>query len=286
MQHILSRATPLSIGELRLHIKIFHDEVLNNFKTKEHEHPFYEFSFMNRGHCRYLVNEQSFLISSENKKIVFVPSTTPHIRGADDINGITLAHLSIEAASAPGRVILRKFRQELKKGNNGFQRTPELDNAIKQLRTIMEKRNSLWTERAENKLKEFFLIFFSTYFSEFFSGDIPVSIRQSNETIEQIVKTVDEMLNIHANALQHAQRIGLSERHISRLLKAEFGMPLGKYIVHKQMEAAKQMLTGAMNSVKDTAGTLGFVDTSHFCRVFRLHTGLTPKQYSRSTSEK
>ena len=159
---------------------------------------------------------------------------------------------------------------------------------MNQLRIIVEERNSLWAERGENKLKEFFLIFFSTYFPELFAGtgNIRIPAVQRNEMTEQIVKTVDEMLNTHANALQHARRIGLSERHISRLLNAEFGMPLGKYIVHKRVEAAKQMLSGNMNSVKDTAGALGFPDTSHFCRIFRLHTGFTPKQYALAASEK
>ena len=72
---------------------------------------------------------------------------------------------------------------------------------------------------------------------------------------------------------------GLSESYFSRLFKREVGMSVPEYITSKRIEAASNMLRYTDYSVLDIAEYLCFSSESYFIKVFREHTGLTPKAF-------
>lgn len=76
-----------------------------------------------------------------------------------------------------------------------------------------------------------------------------------------------------------ARQAGVHRARLSRAFRAHFGCSVGDY--HRQVriawaadEIARNTMTLAEISVR-----AGFADQSHFCRVFRRLTGLTPRQY-------
>lgn len=76
-----------------------------------------------------------------------------------------------------------------------------------------------------------------------------------------------------------ARGLGVSERHASRLLRAELGTPLPEYLAALRIERAKKLLATTQEPVTDVALETGWQSLSHFNAVFRRHVGATPTAY-------
>ncbi len=75
-----------------------------------------------------------------------------------------------------------------------------------------------------------------------------------------------------------ARAAGHGRFHTLRLFREAYGLPPHAYRTQLRVEMAKTLLARGA-SIADTAQETGFVDQSHFTRVFREHTGATPNQY-------
>lgn len=75
-----------------------------------------------------------------------------------------------------------------------------------------------------------------------------------------------------------AGKFGLDKYKFLRLFKHETGLTPNNYVILKRIEKSKALLqTG--NNLLDIAIETGFYDATHFCRVFRKITGITPVAY-------
>ena len=79
-----------------------------------------------------------------------------------------------------------------------------------------------------------------------------------------------------------ADYAGMSPTKLKRLFKQIFGNSIFSYYQEFRMKEAAMLLKNEKLSVADVGYKLGFTNLSHFSRVFKAHTGLNPKQYSRS----
>lgn len=70
----------------------------------------------------------------------------------------------------------------------------------------------------------------------------------------------------------------LSRYHLLRVFQAETGLPPHAYQNQLRVDLGKRLLADGM-PISQAAAEAGFVDQSHFTRVFRQYTGATPKQY-------
>ncbi len=73
----------------------------------------------------------------------------------------------------------------------------------------------------------------------------------------------------------------MSKYHLSHTFTRVHGVSIGKYILNKKIEESKLMLTESKTSVADIAESLGFDDTSYYCRVFKKSVGITPSAYRK-----
>jgi len=75
---------------------------------------------------------------------------------------------------------------------------------------------------------------------------------------------------------------GMSPTKLKYLFKQIFGNSIFSYYQTFRMKEAAFLLKEEKLSVSDVGYRLGFTNLSHFSRVFKEHTGMKPKQYSRS----
>jgi AraC family transcriptional regulator len=73
--------------------------------------------------------------------------------------------------------------------------------------------------------------------------------------------------------------VSMSPSHFTRVFKAAFGVAPYRFVMQQRIEGAKGMLKDAKLSTSDVSTALGFASQSHFVKVFRQFTGLSPKQY-------
>ena len=72
---------------------------------------------------------------------------------------------------------------------------------------------------------------------------------------------------------------GVSSRRFSDIFKASFNMTPNRYIVHRKVEYARELLRSGSLSVSEVAEICGFCDVYYFSRVFKAETGVPPKEW-------
>lgn len=76
-----------------------------------------------------------------------------------------------------------------------------------------------------------------------------------------------------------ADKACLSPSYFGDLIKKETGKTAQEYIQLKVIDRSKQYLLGTRQSISQIADILGFQYPQHFIRMFKKHTGYTPKEY-------
>ena len=79
-----------------------------------------------------------------------------------------------------------------------------------------------------------------------------------------------------------AREAGIHPDHLARAFRTRFGVPVGTYVRRLRLEWAMSRLDGTADPIGRIALGAGFADQSHFTRVFKRHTGLTPGEYRRA----
>ncbi|MFC3291290.1 helix-turn-helix domain-containing protein [Modicisalibacter luteus] len=99
------------------------------------------------------------------------------------------------------------------------------------------------------------------------------------------ISRVNEFINEHLDhcirTTELAALLGLSVSHFSHAFKQTTGMTPLMYVTARRVEAAERYMLCSTHPLSEIALTLGFCDQSHFCRVFRRETGLSPQTWRK-----
>ncbi|MBQ8850103.1 MAG: helix-turn-helix transcriptional regulator [Clostridia bacterium] len=77
-----------------------------------------------------------------------------------------------------------------------------------------------------------------------------------------------------------AEMSGMGETYYRSIFIAVFGVAPTRYIQQYRVDKAKELLIKSGGSVEDIAVSVGFANSSYFCKVFKSITGLTPSQFA------
>ncbi|WP_165972371.1 response regulator [Paenibacillus piri] len=106
---------------------------------------------------------------------------------------------------------------------------------------------------------------------------------QNNQTsIMHQVRTFIERHLLSDISLQSiADFVHLHPAYLSKIYKDESGECISDYICRLRMDKAAYLLTTSEDKVNDIAAQVGYVNPSHFIKVFRKHFSVTPNEYRR-----
>lgn len=108
---------------------------------------------------------------------------------------------------------------------------------------------------------------------QYYSGGL--SPHQLRHTIEYI----NDHLSIHLSLNVLAAMLGMSPYYFERLFKQSVGHTPHQYILHCRIEKAKQLLRTTQLSIMEIAFQVGCKNHSHFSKLFRKLTGMSPRTY-------
>lgn len=74
--------------------------------------------------------------------------------------------------------------------------------------------------------------------------------------------------------------------YVQRLFKQDLGHSIMEHLRMKRIDAAKEILSTSNVKISDLATLLHFSSTSHFARVFRQFTGVSPVEYKEQSHKK
>ena len=78
-----------------------------------------------------------------------------------------------------------------------------------------------------------------------------------------------------------ADHLYMSRSHLSTVFKKTYGLDLNKYIHQIKIDKAEDLLKDRSKTITQISGYLGYSSSSHFCRVFKQITGITPNEFRR-----
>lgn len=76
-----------------------------------------------------------------------------------------------------------------------------------------------------------------------------------------------------------AEHININKSYFSFLFKKEIGVNFWDYLTNLKLSKAKELLTETNLKSYEIAGMVGYRNASHFGKVFKEHTGLTPSEF-------
>jgi len=91
--------------------------------------------------------------------------------------------------------------------------------------------------------------------------------------VVEAMTLVDEQPGLSLDAL--AARYGLSAHRMSQLFSREMGVPIRRYVLSGKIRLAASCF-GSGRSLTEVAQIAGFVDSAHFCKVWRQTYGVAP----------
>ncbi len=100
--------------------------------------------------------------------------------------------------------------------------------------------------------------------------------------VNQILDHVANHCHEKITTASLAQICHLNENYLCALFKSKMGVTIGEYIKHFRMEKATVLLTSTSFSITEIASQVGFDDPGYFTRIFRQHTGVTPREYRKN----
>jgi AraC family transcriptional regulator len=97
--------------------------------------------------------------------------------------------------------------------------------------------------------------------------------------MRRVLDFIDENLSEDLRLATLASVAGISPHHFAELFRKSVGDSPHRYVMGQRVERAKRMLRFADTSIAEIALAAGFVDQSHFSKVFRRLAGASPRTW-------
>ncbi len=109
-------------------------------------------------------------------------------------------------------------------------------------------------------------------------------VKRNNTLMIEFVFLLFANYRHHRQVSYYAEALHLSHNHFSRLIKEKSGRTPSEWIALVTINQAKKLLRRKELSIKEVAGELAFPEQFTFRKYFKLHTGISPKEYRLSRS--
>lgn len=127
---------------------------------------------------------------------------------------------------------------------------------------------------------------FLNYCNRFYDRQFITRAKVNNDIVQRFEKALNEYFskeNLIETGLPDvkyfASKLNLSPNYLSDLLNKFTGKTTQEYIHLQLTDKAKDMLWGTEKSISEIAYDLGFEHPSHFTKLFKTKTGVSPKEF-------
>lgn len=112
------------------------------------------------------------------------------------------------------------------------------------------------------------------------SADPAQSMADQRGLVERAKEEIQADLD--RNGTQLANLLGVSREYLCRQFKKVTGTTLHRYISTQRVHTGRLLLGRTSLSCTEIASRVGFRGESHFAKVFRAHTGVSPTQFRKA----
>lgn len=110
--------------------------------------------------------------------------------------------------------------------------------------------------------------------------------KPQGQNLQRILTYIDAHFTEKVTLNELAAEAGMSPNYFSAFFKKISGITLWDYINSKRVDAAARMIRDPLNdkNMLQIANESGFNNTTHFNKIFKRSTGMTPSEYKKNNS--
>jgi YesN/AraC family two-component response regulator len=109
------------------------------------------------------------------------------------------------------------------------------------------------------------------------------SMKKYSPLVQKVITLVDFDITADLSLSRQAETLNVNASYLSTLFKKETGITLTEYVAKKRIKQAAFLLTSTNLQIQTVAQNCGIYDVNYFTKLFKKHTGQTPKEYREST---
>ena len=102
---------------------------------------------------------------------------------------------------------------------------------------------------------------------------------QSETTVEKAQKYIQEHFQRDISLDEVSREVNVSPYYFSKLFKEEVGENFIDYLTELRISKAKEYMCDKSLSIREAGSMAGYADPNYFSRIFKKHTGMTPREY-------
>ncbi len=163
-----------------------------------------------------------------------------------------------------------------------------LGDHLKLIARIAAEKGEMYKDSVRSLVSSMVSVLANQWFAEI--GNLKAGRDAGNETrsshkrlvFEQFLKLVSENYSQHRQMTFYADRLCLSPKYLSKLVKEVSGKSAPEWIESHVMLEAKHLLKYSHMSIKEVVYRLNFPNQTAFYKYFKAHTGMTPTDYRNS----
>ena len=112
--------------------------------------------------------------------------------------------------------------------------------------------------------------------------DQPAQTGRTRLIFDNFMKLVEEYHTMHRNVGFYAEKLNLTPKYLSKLVKTSSGRSAPEWIDAYVILEAKNLLKHSNIAIKEIVYKLNFPNQSVFYKFFKMRTGMTPSEYRNS----
>jgi AraC family transcriptional regulator len=110
--------------------------------------------------------------------------------------------------------------------------------------------------------------------------------KQPPAWLNRVIEILHDGFAESLTTTQIAAEVGVHPFHLSRVFRRFYRQSLGEYANRLRVEAACRRMSEPNVRLADIAIGVGFADQSHFNRIFKQITGMTPGAFRANTANR
>lgn len=121
--------------------------------------------------------------------------------------------------------------------------------------------------------------------SQYLSLLYDASGQDASPLIRSVCRYIQQNLTQRLTLRDIAARYQIDRSVLCRKFKRETGTTLSNYVNQQRVKAACQYFQNGCTNVMEVSQLVGYEDSNYFSRVFKIHTGQSPRAYIRSLQQ-